>query len=408
MTDKTDLLRALIEGPTDASREGEALALLRGATTAELNDIIVGTDMHRLFASLDDRLIGPDNRTALIELLARERQSELSVAATAEVIYGLQRGWSGRAREEAIRDLLLARTGVELTHLKNQINSRTDVYDLEGLVFGAVDDGDLRRQILDHIAAEADTFACDEAKIISDIDDTAFCRLHDNRHPKGTLYPGLLALYDALDHGPHDDPFSLGDLTFVTARPGDVLGLIETATRSSLAKAGIAQSSVITGTWLSLFTHDLMAGQKLVNIEHYHGLFPEYHLVFLGDSGQGDVILSEKLAERFPGTLRAAFIHDVVDTPDARRAEYAAKGIFFHDTYVGCATKAFELGLISRAGLDRVVSETRTGLDGVRWSSPDQESRMRSLVQRDADVAASAVPGITVDASTGTPTGSAS
>ena len=70
MTDKTDLLRALIEGPTDASREGEALALLRGATTAELNDIIVGTDMHRLFASLDDRLIGPDNRTALIELLS--------------------------------------------------------------------------------------------------------------------------------------------------------------------------------------------------------------------------------------------------------------------------------------------------------------------------------------------------
>ena len=131
---------------------------------------------------------------------------------------------SGRAREEAIRDLLLARTGVELTHLKNQINSRTDVYDLEGLVFGAVDDGDLRRQILDHLAAEADTFACDEAKIISDIDDTAFCRLHDNRYPKGTLYPGLLALYDALDHGPHDDPFSLGDLTFVTARPGDVLG----------------------------------------------------------------------------------------------------------------------------------------------------------------------------------------
>jgi len=47
LTDKTDLLRALIEGPTDASREGEALALLRGATTAELNDMIVGTDMHR-------------------------------------------------------------------------------------------------------------------------------------------------------------------------------------------------------------------------------------------------------------------------------------------------------------------------------------------------------------------------
>lgn len=387
MTEKTALLRALIEGPTDVAEERSALDLLRGATAAELNDMIVGNAMHRLFASLDNRLLGPDHRSELIQLLARDRRRDLSVMSAAGVIYALQRGRTGREDEIAIRDMLLATHGEELTRLKNQINARADLHDLEGLVFAGVDDAEVRRAILDHIAAEAATMPLDEAKIISDIDDTAFCRLHDRRYPKGTLYPGLLALYDALDAGPHDDPFSVGDLTFVTARPTDALGLIESATRASLRRAGIGQSSVITGSFLALLTHDLMAGKKLANIEHYHALYPEYHLVFLGDSGQGDVILSEQLGVRFPGALRAAFIHDVVHTPDDVRAEYAARRIFFHDTYVGCAAQAHDLGLISRAGLERVVAEARAGLGAIAWTSPEQERLIRDLVERDAAAA---------------------
>lgn len=393
MTEKTALLRALIEGPTDVREERAALDLLRGATTAELNEMIVGNEMHRLFGSLDNRLAGPDHRSELIRLLARDRRPELSVMSAAGVVYALQRGRTGREDEEAIRDILLATHGEELTRLKNQINARADVHDLEGLVFAGVDDAAIRQQILDHIAAEARTLQLEEAKILSDLDDTAICRLHDDRYPKGTLYPGLVALYDALDAGPHDAPFSVGDLTFVTARPTDAFGLIETATRSSLRRAGIAQSSVMTGSFLTLLTHDLMAGKKLANVEHYHALFPEYRLVFLGDSGQGDVILSEQLWQRFAGTLRAAFIHDVVDTPPEKRAEYAAEQIFFHDTYAGCALVAHRLGLISRAGLERVVAETRAGLDAVAWQSPEQEARMRALVERDAAAAASAVAG---------------
>lgn len=388
MTEKTALLRALIEGPTDAGEERAALDLLRGATPDELNDMIVGNAMHRLFGSVDNRLFGPDHRSELIQLLARDRRPELTVMSAAGVVYALQRGRTGREDEVAIRDILLATRGEELTRLKNQINARADVHDLEGLVFSAVDDDALRREILDHIAAEARTLRLDEATIISDLDDTAFCRLHDRRYPKGTLYPGVLALYDALDAGPHDDPFSVGDLTFVTARPTDAFGLIEASTRSSLRRAGIARASVITGSFLTLLTHDLMAAKKLANVEHHLALYPEYHLVFLGDSGQGDVIVSEHLGKRFPDTLRAAFIHDVVDTPDDRRAAYADEGIYFHDTYAGCAVKAHELGLISRAGLERVVAETRAGLDTIAWDSPEQERRMRALVDRDAAAAA--------------------
>ena len=113
-----------------------------------------------------------------------------------------------------------------------------------------------------------------EAKVLCDIDDTVVCALHDRRYPRGTIYPGILALLDALDRGPGDEPFSMGDLTFVTARPGDAFGMIENYTRASLRRAGIAQHSVLTGTVQAMFTLDLMAGRKIANVQHYHALFP--------------------------------------------------------------------------------------------------------------------------------------
>ncbi len=43
-----------------------------------------------------------------------------------------------------------------------------------------------------------------------------------------------------------------------------------------------------------------MAARKIANIAHYRQLFPEYRLVFIGDSGQGDVRRSaNSLRERF-------------------------------------------------------------------------------------------------------------
>ena len=67
-----------------------------------------------------------------------------------------------------------------------------------------------------------------------------------------------------------------------------------------------------------------------------------------------------------------------------RRAELAAKGIWVVDTYVGAAAKAHELGLISEAGMQRVIDETHRLLDDVEWESSEQERAMRELVERDA------------------------
>lgn len=388
MTDAA-LVRALVAGRTDRAEEERLLDLLRSASAAELNEILTAVDTGNLFGSLDDRLVGPDHRTALRSLLTEVRLAELDVPARAAVLYGLQKGRTGRADEEAVERVFLATHGAELTRLKNTVNMRLDAHDLEGLVYRDVDHDDVRDRILAHLAAEAATVTPGKAKVLSDIDDTVFCALHDDRYPKGTLYPGVLALLDALDRGPTGEPFSTGDLTFVTARPSDALGLIENHTRSSLRKAGIAQSSVLTGSFLALHTRDAMATRKLANIAHYHALFDEYRLLWLGDSGQGDVAVGERLLADHPDHLDVVLIHDVVDTPASERADRAAQRIHFFDTYVGAAGVALAKGLVNRAGFDQVVAETHSGLDAVRWDSPAQERAVRDLVERDLGAVAS-------------------
>lgn len=378
-----DLIVTLLQGHTDRKEEAHVLELLREASAPTLDKVLREVDAAQLFRSLDDRLLGPANHAALRDLLV-ERIGELSIAAQANVAYGLQAGITGRADEEAISAIFHARKGIELTQLKNQMNSRTDAHDLEGLVFGDIDDEGIRAEILDHIAEQAAGVHTGESKVLCDIDDTVICALHDDRYPKGTIYPGILALLEALDRGHDDEPFSTGDLTFVTARPGDALGLIENHTRSSLRRAGIATHSVLTGTLSALVTHDLMAGQKIANIDHYRQLFPEYRKLFIGDSGQGDVRVGELLLERFGDVVDIVVIHDVVGTPEDERAAHAAAGIHFVDTYIGAARLMHERGLIAEAGLERVISESYAALDAIAWRSPEQRAAIQALLDRDA------------------------
>lgn len=378
-----DLIVALLRGHTDRREEGQVLELLRRASAPTFDQVLREVDGARLFAKVDDHLFGPRNRTALRDLVV-ERLGELSTEALANIAYGLQAGITDRADEEVLSAIFHARHGVELTHLKNRINGRTDSHDLEGLVFGDIDDPGIRAEILDHIAEQAADVDTGESKVLCDIDDTVLCALHDRRYPRGTIYPGILALLEALDRGPDDDPCSTGDLTFVTARPGDALGLIENHTRATLRRAGVATHSVLTGTLAALVTHDLMAGQKIANIDHYRQLFPEYRKLFIGDSGQGDIRVGELLLERFGHVVDIVVIHDVVATPDEERARLAAADIHLVDTYVGAARLMHDRGLIHRVGLDKVVAESYAAVDSIEWDSPEQRAAILSLIDRDA------------------------
>lgn len=241
--------------------------------------------------------------------------TELTDALVAE-IHHLQEGWTPRHEEERLAEILTSVTGPELTELKNAINRRDDHHDLEELVFGDIDDESIRERILTHIASAASDLGRVGVKVLSDIDDTVFPMIHEQRYPRGHIpVPGSLAFLQALDDGPVDNPLSRGDLTFVTARPEVAFGLVERSSKDALRKAGITSSSVLAGGLAHLHSKDAMADGKLANIWHYRLLFPEYGVVFVGDSGQGDVLVGQRVREEHPEACPAVFIHDVVATP---------------------------------------------------------------------------------------------
>ncbi len=64
-----------------------------------------------------------------------------------------------------------------------------------------------------------------------------------------------------------------------------------------------------------LVSHESMADKKLANMNLYMRLFPEYQYVWVGDSGQGDVIVAKALVASFQARglqPPLVFIHDVV------------------------------------------------------------------------------------------------
>lgn len=385
MTDsQIGLLRQLLSSRTNQRVERAILTLLQRASTEELNLMLADPKLtDRLVGSLNDRWFGDDCLSELFDLLGTTRRAELDLPARAAVIHALQTGHTGARDELIIRDLFLDVGGADLTVLKNLIDATPNHHDLEELVFGDIDAVPVRQAILDHIAEQAATITDLEAKVLSDIDDTTICSLHDRRFPKGIIYPGVLALWAALDQGPHDMPRSLGDLTFITARPGDLLGWIENSTRRRLQAQGVGVSSMLTGSLIHLLSRAGMADKKIQNITNYHQLFPEYRLVFIGDSGQGDVLVAQRLLSEFDKVVDAVLIHDVVDTDESARAKYADEGVFFFDTYVGAALRVHELGLIADEGLAAVAAATQTGFDAIEWSDETQERRARELLARD-------------------------
>ncbi|MCG8654127.1 phosphatase domain-containing protein [Yimella sp. RIT 621] len=303
-------------------------------------------------------------------------------------IHRLQEGWTRRHEEREIVDIFCSVHGEELTQLKNALNRRDDHHDLEELIFGDIDDESVRERVLDHFAAQAEPLGRLGVKVLSDIDDTVFPMIHETRYPHGHfLVPGSLAFLQALDDGPTESPWSRGDLTFLTARPEIAFGLIESNSKDVLRKAGVASSSLLAGSLMNLHSKDAMADGKVANFAHYRKLFPEYGVVFVGDSGQGDVLVGQRVRTDYPDAVSAVFIHDVVGTPAARREELAASGVHVFETYIGAAMKAYSLGLVSLDNVKRVVTESLAALDDIDWETAEQEASTRKLLQRDADEA---------------------
>lgn len=313
----------------------------------------------------------------------------MDAAERARRIADLQEGITTLADERAIRDLFLAARGADLVALKNALDGGRGHRDLHQLLFHDVDDGAIRAEILEHFAREgAAGGARRRLKVLSDIDDTFYANWKDRRFPPKTVYPGVLQLYRELDRGAGDEPDREGDLTFVSARPGDRAGLVERATLASLRERGVPAATMLAGSLTRLVGNARIARGKLESFEEYRQLYPEYAFVFLGDSGQGDAAFGARLMADHGASVLAVLIHDVVATPAAEREEHRRRNVRFFDTYVGAALVGFELGLIRAEGLGRVAAAAREELEAIAFESPaDREARRAELAADLARVA---------------------
>ncbi|WP_022923760.1 phosphatase domain-containing protein [Serinicoccus marinus] len=293
----------------------------------------------------------------------------------ARLIGPLHRGRVTREDQQAIVDTMTAVTGAPFHDLKYRLNATGDHHDLEHLVFDHLDE-DLQDRLLEHIAAQAQADPTSDLRVLCDIDDTLRCALHDDRYPRGTVYPGVVELLTQLDRGAAADPGRVGDLTFVTARPGGPAGLIEEYTRDGLADLGLPPHSVLGGSLLNLHTKAAIAERKLQNMERDHLLFPECRMVFVGDSGQADGDVGAEMAARPHDHVVGTLLHDVTGLDGAARAAWAERGVHVFDTYAGAAGHALRLGLLTREQAHAVAGATREGVARL-----DLEPRQRAHLE---------------------------
>ncbi|MDO5738728.1 MAG: hypothetical protein Q4P07_01105, partial [Ornithinimicrobium sp.] len=279
---------------TGAGAEAQVITVLREVPADQLDAVLVDLDIDALIGEVDDRRWGPDHRTALLDLLLRQRIDALSTQSIADIIAALHSGPTPRSHQQAIVDVLTSRTGSAFHDLKYHLNSARDHHDLEHLVFDDLEQ-DLRDRLLAHIAEQASVEPTSDLRVLCDIDDTLRCALHDDRYPRGTLYPGVVALLTALDDGASGAYDRPGDLTFVTARPGGPRGLLEQYTRNGLSELGLPPHSVLGGSLLNVHTKAAIAERKVANMQRDRLLFPECRMVFIGDSGQADGEVGAKM-----------------------------------------------------------------------------------------------------------------
>ncbi|MBL8913549.1 MAG: hypothetical protein JNM17_22810 [Archangium sp.] len=383
-------IRSLLSGHTDRKEETALLALFKNANAGELNQLINGLsrqELHEVTSDMNDRLFGPDNKTAFLSLLTKERVGDLTVESRAKLVQALQINSTDGKEEKAIGALFLATKGEGLSALKNAIDGGSDHRDLQQLIFHDIDDGALRTQLLAHFKTEA-TPKDGKVKVLSDIDDTFYANWKDDRFPKKTIYPGVRALYAELDRGGGATADRTGDLMFLSARPYDRPGVSEHFSREMMHDHGVTQATVLSGDFAHLIGNHSIADKKFENWQQVNQLYPEYGSVFLGDSGQGDAIFGAKAAAA-NADMRSVFIHNVTHMDAAGKAAEAQKGVFVFDTYVGAATEAFKRGLISKGGLERVMNEAHREFAALTFSSPEQKSERKAELDRDTAAARS-------------------
>lgn len=294
-----------------------------------------------------------------------------------DAVRALMDGRTDDDDEAALLTLFTQVHGAELRALKRRLDADMTSDNLVHLVTSDIDDDGVRARLVSHLATAADGLAERQLRVLSDIDDTVYSSLHDPRYPKGTAYPGVHALHAAFGRSAGVDPTTDGVVTFLSARPGDRAGVVESTTIEQLRGQGFERATLLVGTALGLSSHEAMADGKIENFERYRSLYPEYRFVFVGDSGQGDVAFGRHILATYPNDVVGVLIHDVVASVEGPGDEPLLR---FFDTYAGAAMQARALGLLPPESADAVVTATRDGLAALPLEAAAREALLSALV----------------------------
>ena len=345
-------------------------------------------------------------------------------------------GWLAGASEECEQVLgaFTALQGAALFELKRAVDGVLGLHALVHEACGA----HAREVLLAHFARCAEQHCGSNSGgepahtvVLCDIDDTLWAALHDASYPHGVPYPGCVCFLtelqssisaaDGASGGSAADHSALHAATFLTARPAflrhpTVRALREataakdgaecsSSSSASASCSSLSHSALVMGSALSCLSQDAMLAQKLRRYREVRRLYPEARLIFLGDNGQADALLGERLLAE-DGELRACgapcahvLIHDVL--PSLARDDVGHKthrtcamgsGVVTFRTYAGAAHAARAAGLLSAEGLERVAFAVAREIREVPFATERVRQTQQTAVLKDVSVVLQDLP----------------
>jgi len=332
-------------------KEGEIISIFEEAEPRVLNYLICNSRLGLIFYKIKDhRSFKHQHRTQLIELLALEKISQLTVHSRVIVLHALQimKLPANMRAEHCVRNIILSTKQDDLSELKTLMDAKGDYFCMNKLIYDDIKSEIVRNDILKHIQNQAKVQYSHMAfntrrakdrkrkfwrKVLSDVDDTLTCSGGsypsgiDKRYGKKVVYPGVLGFYRELDlgvDGPEEWPsHTVGNLVFLSARPHiyrDVSEKINFAKFEKLQTRGMHTSPSLLAGDITTGLETLMTGnfaplaqKKFDNFKKYVSIYPEFRHVFICDNGQGDVQAAELMVEAFPKNVEAIYVQEVQD-----------------------------------------------------------------------------------------------
>lgn len=228
-------------------KERKVISLFADAEPKALNFLIGHSKLALIFYKIKDhRTFNHQHRTQLIELLAIERISQLTVHSRVLVLHALQmmKLPANTRAEYCVQNIIINTKQDELSDLKTMTDAKGDYFCMTKLIYDDIKSNNVREFILKHIQLQARVqishmkFGTKMSKqrkakfwrkVLSDVDDTLTCSAGsypsgiDKRYGKKIVYPGVLGFYRELDlgtDGPEEWPANtVGNLVFLSARP---------------------------------------------------------------------------------------------------------------------------------------------------------------------------------------------